>query len=210
MPCGNTLKDSKDAKLLLKRNNIPYKIINFENIFDKFQENVEKRNYKSNLEDVTDYSKKLALANTKARIRMMFLYYYSQINKYMVLGTGNRTELEIGYFTKYGDGGVDILPLAGLFKREVIELGKILRVPSEILEKTPSGGLWKNQTDEDEIGLSYDELEYGIRKYYKLKSEPELELNHDIDYIIKKTSELIRKNKHKKKAPPGFKVERND
>ena len=208
MPCGNIEKDENDAVKFLKNLNIEYKKINFEKLFDNLVSCVDKNNYSADLEHVENFTEKLALANSKARIRMIFLYYFAQINNYMVVGTGNRTEEELGYFTKYGDGGVDILPLADFFKREVIELGKILDVPKRILDKTPSGGLWKGQSDEKEIGLTYDEMEYGIRKYYKMKLIRELKIEKDKEHIIKKTAELIKKNQHKRRMPPKFEFER--
>ena len=86
-------------------------------------------------------------------------YYLANLHGYMVVGTGNRTELYIGYFTKYGDGGADILPIGGLLKREVRALAVELGVPQPIVDRTPTAGLWPGQTDEGEIGMSYDELD---------------------------------------------------
>jgi NAD+ synthase len=101
----------------------------------------------------------LASANVKSRLRMATNYYLANLHGYMVVGTGNKTELYIGYFTKYGDGGADILPIGGLLKREVRALAQELGVPQPIVDRTPTAGLWPGQTDEGEIGLSYDELD---------------------------------------------------
>ncbi len=211
MPCGNSSEEENKARYLLENNNIPYKYINFENIFHEFLKSTKNKEINPNLANVDNKKNKLALANTKARVRMMLLYYYAQINNYMVVGTGNRTELEIGYFTKYGDGGADILPLAGLFKREVINIGKKLKVPERILTQTPSGGLWKSQTDEKEIGLTYDELEFGIRKYYNMKTKGfNLCINMDKKVVIEKTKRMIENNKHKTQMPPRCKIERKE
>ncbi len=90
---------------------------------------------------------------------MVTLYYLAAHFGYLVVGTSNRSELATGYFTKYGDGGVDIEPLGNLTKRQVRQLAAHLRVPQEIIDKPPTAGLWPGQTDEDELGISYDELD---------------------------------------------------
>ncbi|MGB9844728.1 NAD+ synthase [Methanothermobacter tenebrarum] len=104
-------------------------------------------------------STKLARGNLKARMRMMILYYHSNSLNRLVVGTGNRTELLVGYFTKYGDGGVDILPIGCLYKSHVKLLAEKLKVPVEIIEKTPTAGLWYGQTDEEELGIKYPILD---------------------------------------------------
>ena len=101
----------------------------------------------------------LPLANLKPRLRMASLYYVANSLNYLVAGTGNRSELTIGYFTKYGDGGVDILPIGRLLKSEVQALARELGVPQPIIDKAPSAGLWLGQTDEAEMGFTYAELE---------------------------------------------------
>jgi NAD+ synthase len=101
----------------------------------------------------------LTVCNIKPRLRMTTLYYYAGRLNYLVVGTGNRSELEMGYFTKYGDGGVDLLPLGGLFKSEVRALAKELNIPQEYIDKAPSAGLWPGQTDEGEMGITYEELD---------------------------------------------------
>lgn len=104
-------------------------------------------------------SSKLANINIQARARMTILYHYANTHDCIVLGTGNKTELLLGYFTKYGDGGVDVLPIGNLFKTEVWEMGKHLGLPKEILEKAPSAELTEAQTDEGEIGMTYSEMD---------------------------------------------------
>jgi NAD+ synthase len=105
---------------------------------------------------------RVAVANLKPRLRMTVLYYFANSRNYLVAGTGNKTEIEIGYFTKYGDGGVDILPLGDLLKTQVRELARELDIPEEIIVKPPSAGLWEGQTDEGEMGVSYDELDRAL------------------------------------------------
>ena len=102
---------------------------------------------------------KLAQVNVKPRLRMITLYYLATQLNYLVVGTGNRSEIAIGYYTKYGDGGVDLLPIGNLVKRQVKELAEYLEIPREIINKPPSAGLWEGQTDEGEMGLKYEELD---------------------------------------------------
>lgn len=111
-----------------------------------------------------DNTNELALANSRARLRMTTLYYLAQANNSLVLGTGNKIEdFGIGFFTKYGDGGVDISPIADLLKSEVYNIGQELGINNDILTAAPTDGLWKNEkTDEDQIGATYAELEWAM------------------------------------------------
>jgi len=102
---------------------------------------------------------KYALANLKARIRMMILFSHANMNNLLVCGTSNKSELLVGYFTKYGDGGVDIQPLGDLYKTQVWELARHLKIPEPIINKPPTAGLWHNQTDEGELELKYETLD---------------------------------------------------
>lgn len=105
-----------------------------------------------------------SLANTRARLRMTTLYYFAQLNNYLVAGTGNKVEdFGIGFYTKYGDGGVDLSPIADLMKTEVFALGKTLGICKNILDAPPTDGLWNdNRTDENQIGATYPELEWAM------------------------------------------------
>ena len=136
----------------------------------------------------------LALANTRARLRMTSLYYFAQINNYLVAGTGNKVEdFGIGFFTKHGDGGVDLNPIADLLKTEVYLLSKELQIINEILIAPPTDGLWrKEQTDEDQIGASYEDLEYAMEH----GNGPAVRILHDYNC----------KNKHKMNPIPTFKL----
>jgi len=121
---------------------------------------------------------------------MLTLYYVANQLKYMVAGAGNRSELAVGYFTKYGDGGVDILPLGNLVKGEVRELASFLGIPQSIIDKPPSAGLWEGQTDEGEMGFSYDELD----RY--------LFAGDASDKVREKIESMIAANEHKRSLPP--------
>jgi NAD+ synthase len=103
--------------------------------------------------------RELANANLKARIRMMILYYHANDLNRLVVGTGNRTELLVGYFTKHGDGGVDILPIGDLYKTDVRKLASYMELPESIIKKAPTAGLWAGQTDEEELGIKYELLD---------------------------------------------------
>ena len=121
--------------------------------------------FKTVVPDVTDTAKlHLSLANTRARLRMTTLYYFAGIHSLLVAGTGNKVEdFGVGFYTKYGDGGVDLSPIADLMKSEVFLLGSYLQVPDSILNASPTDGLFgDDRTDEDQLGASYDELEWAM------------------------------------------------
>ena len=111
----------------------------------------------------------MSLANTRARLRMTSLYYFAALKKYLVAGTGNKVEdFGVGFYTKYGDGGVDLSPIADLMKSEVYEIARYLGINQEIIEAAPTDGLWgDDRTDEDQIGASYDELERAMKMQEK-------------------------------------------
>lgn len=145
----------------------------------------------------------LAIGNLKARIRMSIIYYYANQKNYLVSGTGNKSEILIGYFTKHGDGACDIEPIGDLYKTEVYDMSRQLNVEQEIINKPPRAGLWNNQTDEDEIGMSYDLLDQ-ILYLYTENDEKNSEIANkldisadDVDMIINK----ISRNQHKSKVP---------
>jgi len=133
---------------------------------------------------------RMAQANLKPRLRMTVLYYYANILGYLVVGTTNRSELTVGYFTKYGDGGSDIMPLAGLVKWQVRELASYLGVPRHVIEKAPTAGLWSGQTDEGEMGISYAKLDH-----YILTGEAD-------DAVRRRVDSLNRASQHKLTRPP--------
>jgi NAD+ synthase len=143
--------------------------------------------------------RQLALANVKPRLRMTSLYYLANRYNGLVVGTGNKTELAIGYFTKYGDGGVDVLPLGDLDKTAVRGLARELEVPETVISKAPSAGLWEGQTDEAEIGVTYDQLDRA------LASVPGEERKEPIDpAMIDRISALVAASEHKRRAIPMF------
>ena len=121
--------------------------------------------FKNAVPTIADTAKlQLSLANTRARLRMTTLYYYAGIHGLLVAGTGNKVEdFGVGFYTKYGDGGVDLSPIADLMKSDIYALAKYLKVPNSILTAAPTDGLFgDDRTDEDQIGASYDELEWAM------------------------------------------------
>ncbi|MCK4937348.1 MAG: NAD+ synthase [Methanosarcinales archaeon] len=147
---------------------------------------------------------RMSLGNLKARIRMCTLYYYANMMERIVVGTGNRTELLLGYFTKYGDGGVDIEPLGNLFKTQVRELAQYLDVPRHIINKPPTAGLWPGQTDEKELGLTYEEIDNALVALLDKKESLEFVVNrYGIkEVVIVDMLARIDKNIHKCQPAP--------
>lgn len=144
----------------------------------------------------------LSLANTRARLRMTTLYYLAGLYDSLVAGTGNKVEdFGVGFYTKYGDGGVDVSPIADLLKSEVYELAKFLDVPQSIQEAAPTDGLFgDSRTDEDQLGASYDELEWAMQQQENGKSETEFSGREKEVFTI--YTKLNTANKHKMNPIP--------
>ena len=146
---------------------------------------------------------KLAIGNLKARIRMSIIYFYANSKNYLVSGTGNKSEIVIGYFTKHGDGACDIEPIGDLYKTDVYELAKYLNVPQEIIDKPPRAGLWNNQTDEDEIGMTYELLDKILYRHIEKDIDADSiadELGIDVDEV-NDIINRVKRNQHKSKVP---------
>lgn len=149
LPCHSDPQDEAHALLLSGEIDISTETIDLGPVFDL-------------LVGILPAGGQLSVANLKPRLRMMVLYYFANEFGYLVVGSGNKSELLTGYFTKHGDGGADLLPLGGLLKTEVRELARALDIPREIIDKPPSAGLWEGQTDEGELGISYEELDAAL------------------------------------------------
>jgi NAD+ synthase len=135
---------------------------------------------------------RVPLANMKPRLRMTTLYYFANTLNFLVPGTGNRSEISIGYFTKYGDGGCDLLPIGRLVKREVRDLARDLKVPQTIIDRTPSAGLWLGQADEEEMGFTYADLERYLEEGAQGVSPA----------LAMRIERLMRGSEHKRALPP--------
>jgi NAD+ synthase len=164
MPCHSDPRDEADARLLADHFQIPAIRMDLAPTYDLLLRDARHaiepllaREHEQHPPD--DLRSRMPLANVKPRLRMATLYFVANSINHLVVGTGNRSELTIGYFTKFGDGGVDLLPIGHLVKSEVRALARELGVPPSIIEKPPSAGLWLGQTDEGEMGFTYADLE---------------------------------------------------
>ncbi len=148
----------------------------------------------------------LTMANTRSRLRMMTLYAFATHNNMLVAGTGNKVEdFGVGFYTKYGDGGVDISPIADLMKSEVYEIGKQLGIIQEILDAPPTDGLWEdNRTDERQIGASYEELEKAMK--FDEKNDDESQLSHREKQVLAIYRKFHKMNNHKMQPIPVCKI----
>ncbi len=158
LPCNSHPQDLSDAKLVAGHLGLKSKLIDLSVVYNNFLK-------------ILPQAKSLAKGNLKPRLRMCTLYYFANKLNYLVCGTGNKSELLVGYFTKYGDGGVDILPIADLFKRQVRQLAKELKIPESVITKPPTAGLWQGQTDEGEMGITYNELDDILGRFCKHKQQ---------------------------------------
>lgn len=160
LPCYSHPQDEDDARLVATTFGFPVARVDLGPAFDALTDSLQHavRGMPSHVDSV-DIKQQLPDANLKPRLRMASLYFIANSLNYLVAGTGNRSEITLGYFTKYGDGGVDVLPIGGLLKSEVRALAAELGVPERIITKPPTAGLWVGQTDEAEMGFTYDTLE---------------------------------------------------
>ena len=183
MPCHSILEDEEHALAVASKFSIPTKTVVLDSIFDALVKVLPD-------DSIDPAASHLAKANLKVRLRMLTLYYFANQLKYMAVGSSNRSELAVGYFTKYGDGGVDIMPLGSLVKGQIRELAGFLGIPREIIDKPPSAGLWSGQTDEDDLGFNYDELDR-----YLVTGEASKEVRKRIEAMMKASG-------HKRLLPP--------
>ncbi|MDD5518859.1 MAG: NAD+ synthase [Candidatus Omnitrophica bacterium] len=182
MPCHSHSRDIKDAKIVAGKLKIKTRSVNLSGVYDSFLKILPK-------------ASNLALANLRPRLRMAALYYFANKFNYLVCGTGNKSELMAGYFTKYGDGGVDILPIAGLLKKDVRRLAKELGIPVQIITKAPTAGLWPGQTDEGEMGITYNELDDIL---YRLEHKQKQRAGKG---KVTKVERMIARSGHKRNMP---------
>lgn len=183
MPCNSMGIDREHAELVANKFHVPINVVVLDQVFDSLIKSLPDEGY-----DVK--TRKMAENNIKPRLRMVVLYYLANRLNYLVVGSSNKSELSVGYFTKHGDGSSDLMPLGNLTKRQVRELAEHLGIPREIIDKPPSAGLWAGQTDEAELGLTYDELDR-----YLTTGEAEPKIKEMID-------SKIRKSMHKRCPPP--------
>ena len=182
LPCASQKQDLIDAQWVAKKLGITAKTIDLSKIC-------------RDLMQVLPKAGKLAAANLKPRLRMLVLYYFANKLNYLVCGTGNKSEIMTGYFTKHGDGATDILPIGDLTKTEVRILARELGIPGQVITKPPTAGLWAGQTDEGEMGITYPELDDILgrlekKKKHILSSEK-----------VNKVKVMIERSEHKRQGP---------
>jgi NAD+ synthase len=197
MPAHSDPQDAEDARLVADTYGLPVMTVDLTRPLDALLVQVQQAlgTWPPDSPSAADETAaRLALANLKPRLRMTTLYYVANRLNYLVAGTGNRSEISIGYYTKYGDGGVDLLPLGSLVKSEVRALARDLGVPARIVDKPPSAGLWLGQTDEGEMGFTYAELEDYLRKGPDSLTPA----------TVMKIERLVRVSEHKRHLPPVF------
>ncbi len=179
MPCHSNPDDTEYGLLVVKELGLDYEKVDLTASFDTMLKAL----------NPTEKNNLMAIANIKPRLRMTTLYYFAALKNYLVVGTGNKSELLTGYFTKYGDGGVDIEPIGNLYKCQVYQLARYLNIPEPIIQRAPTAGLWDNQTDEEEMGITYRELD----KYLCSRESS--------DRVAEIVDRLIAKSKHKRECP---------
>ncbi len=182
--CITPQADYRDIALLSDRSGIPIELVNIDPIVKQISEITRQKDPK-------------IIGNMKSRVRMTVLYTLANSMNGMVLGTTNRSEYLTGYFTKYGDGGCDIEPIMHLYKGEIRMIAQYLGVPDTIVKKRPSAGLWEGQADEDELGLSYDELDSALKNVID-SGKPAVSPGE------KKAMDLYRSTDHKRSMPPAI------
>ncbi|SDK40457.1 NAD(+) synthase [Sediminibacillus albus] len=189
LPCKSNPQDMEDAKKVIDSCGIDSVTVDLTETHDVLFSNIQTQLKEQ--KSVNTDNQQLADANLRARLRMSTLYALAANYQYMVVGTDNAAEFYTGYFTKYGDGGVDLVPLVDLGKGEVREMAKYLGVPDDIVHKKPSAGLWEGQTDENEMGTTYDMID----KYLKGEEIPQKD-KEIIDRLHKNSA-------HKREIAPG-------
>lgn len=197
LPCHKTeALDTSDARTIADGLGIEHREIQLRGLLDLFEERVT-----STIGSTDD---RYVIGNVIARLRMICAYYAANTRSALVLGTANRSELLLGYFTKYGDGGADLFPLGDLYKTEVRALAPRVGVPRRIIEKEPTAGFWAGQTDADDLGASYDLLDRILLHLLDRDEHPETvadELDLDVDMVEEYGHRCVA-SAHKRSTPP--------
>ncbi|VVB91261.1 putative NH(3)-dependent NAD(+) synthetase [uncultured archaeon] len=186
-----TMQDIYDALEVVKLLDIEHRVIEISKVLQSFSS------------VIPDFEKtaRSANGNLKARTRMCILYYHANLMNRMVVGTGNKTELLLGYFTKYGDGGVDIEPIGCLYKTQVRGLARHMGVPAGIIDKVPTAGLWQGQTDEGELGVTYEIADKILTMLVDEKQDISAVKRKFPAEQVDRLVGLMRTNEHKRMPP---------
>ena len=196
MPEKDSPKDDlADSKELCELEGVKHKVVDISGPIESFR---------SAIGEKVD---RASLANIKARCRMIALYHYANTDWRLVVGTSNKSEMLIGYFTKFGDAGADLEPIGDLYKTEVRQLARQIGIPDKIIKKVPTAGLWKGQTDEGEMGITYERLDailYGIELGFAEKDIAERAETTVKE--VERIARMVRLTSHKRKLPPVAKI----
>jgi len=182
LPCHSQVQELKDVLLVARQLGIETKTLDLSGIYNS-------------LLRILPQANRRALANLKPRLRMSILYYFANKLNYLVCGTGNKSEIKVGYFTKFGDGATDILPIGDLLKKEVRKLARELRISEQVITKPPSAGLWPGQTDEGEMGITYSELDDILERLENKRRQVLPKKKVD------KVRGMIKRSEHKRQGP---------
>lgn len=187
LPCHSQSVDAAHARLVAREFDIRSKLVDLSASYDE-------------LIRVLPKADRLTSANLRPRLRMSVLYYFAKKLNYLVCGTSNKTEIMTGYFTKFGDGASDLLPLGALYKTQVRQLAEELKLPRAVIEKPPTAGLWPGQTDEGEMGITYPELDDILERMETGKKQllPAAQ--------VAKVRRMVECSSHKRKSPGVFKI----
>jgi NAD+ synthase len=149
-------------------------------------------------------AEQLAIGNARARTRMVFEYMEANVNDLLVLGTTNKSELLLGYFTKYGDGGVDLRPMADLYKTEVRDIARALEIDKTFIKKTPTAELWEGQTDEGELGTSYETIDAVLKELVEAERSVEETAGRTGLSVeeVRRFQQMRQRSEHKRSPPP--------
>lgn len=186
LPCDSNPEDAERAMIVAQKFGIRTQKIDLTPAYHVFRELMHPDKGKAD---------RKILGNLKSRLRMCALYYFANQDNLLVLGTSNKSEMAIGYFTKHGDSAADLEPIGNLYKTDVLDLARYLDIPEEIIKAMPTAGLWEGQTDESEIGMAYIELDAILKA---------AENNRDIETgkrRVDKLMEMVRKSAHKRQMP---------
>lgn len=178
-------KDLEDARLLAEKFDLNFLELDLTDVYLHLAEKLPQ-------------GTKIAYANLKPRLRMLTLYYFANSQNRLVAGTGNKTEISVGYFTKYGDGACDFLPIGSIYKTQVRMLARYLGIPERIITKPPSAGLWMGQTDEGEMGIPYEELDNAL---FLIEAGKQGSLRKE---VYEKVEAMKKNSEHKRCMPELF------
>ncbi len=193
----NSDENMSDAERVAEDLDIEYDVLAIEPIVEEFLDVFP--------EFMDGDSSKTAVGNLRVRVRAVCNYFVANREDMLVLGTGNRSEALVGYFTKYGDGAVDCHPIGNLYKMQVRQLARHVGIPDDLVEKTPTAGMWVGQTDEDELGIGYDTLDAVLAlrvdgPLSRTATARELDIPTD---TVERVEELVARSEHKRHTPPA-------